>query len=210
MDSIGAALVRSGLQRPMVYRLISKTGARPIVEVTANSRLDDPESDGLMVYVRPWGERWWLDQVLEAIAGSAPLKSTLRLLVEVMRAETLAGDGVLLHEPSGSGAGRAGSWRPGWGRPRPVRRSWPEPVDRGRDDRPAGAPARPPTCPPSWRPRRPSAATTGAGRGRCPAPRGRTPQACLVLWREADEDADHTCRVSMDRLVRLTELVHGR
>ena len=38
-----------------------------------------------------------------------------------------------------------------------------------------------------------------------PGPDG--PQACLVLWRRRDEDADHTCRVSMDRLVRLTELV---
>src|SRR5205823_5050375 len=40
-----------------------------------------------------------------------------------------------------------------------------------------------------------------------PVVREATVIACLVLWREADEEPDHTCTMAMDNLSRLTGLV---
>ena len=87
LDSIGYAMTASGLQRPMIFRLIRQDGAKVVIEVTANAQHDDPMIGGLAVYARPWGERWLLDQTLDAIAGNASLDDTLDLVVAVMGAE---------------------------------------------------------------------------------------------------------------------------
>ena len=96
LDSIEAALGGSGLQRPMLYRVIRKDGTAFVAEVTANSQLDDPVVQGLAVYVRRWDERHLLDQVLESLASDASLDATLQLLTRVMGAETLDADSVVM------------------------------------------------------------------------------------------------------------------
>ena len=204
MDSIGAALVRNGLQRPMVFRLNSKDGTHPVVEVTANSQLDDPTVRGLMVYVRPWGERWLLDQVLEAIAGSTSLEATLGLLVDVMRAETLEADGVLLYDlVEGNWLGRIAADGLGPAQADEIAVSgtpWERALATGESVR----------RPVSELPEVLRAEAEERGHTWCwawPVPGPDGPQACLVLWRRLDEDIDHTCRVSIERLVRLTEMV---
>ena len=102
-DSIEAAMSRTGLQRPMLYRVRRKDGSAFVAEVTANSQLDDPVMQGLAVYVRQWDERHLLDQVIESLASSAPLETTLELLTQVMGAETLDGDGFVLLRPTRQG-----------------------------------------------------------------------------------------------------------
>ena len=204
MDSIGAALGGSGLQRPMVFRLIHKDGHRPVVEVTANSQLDDPDVHGLIVYVRPWGERWLLDQVLDSIAGSASLETTFGLLVDVMRAETLEADGLVLYHPGeDQWLGRIAAEGLGPAQANEIaldNSPWSQALETGQ---PVRQPVR--ALPPALR-----AEAEQRGHAWCwawPVAGPQGPEACLVLWRRHDEDADHTCRVSVERLVGLTELV---
>ncbi len=201
----------------MVFRLNGKGDEQRIVEVTANSQFDDPDIGGIMVYVRPWGDRWLLDQVLDAIAGSSSLEATFDLLKwQVMRSRDAGGRRRTALRPRRRALARSGGGRRSSARRR---------RERGRRRRcPVGREGAPRRASPVRRAGRP-APRRAARRSR--KPRGHTwcwvwpvpgidePQACLVLWRRLDEDADHTCRVSLKRLVRLTELVlaageHGR
>ncbi len=207
LESVGFAMTRQGLQRPMLFRIRRKDGSSFVCEATANAQLHDPQVGGLVAYLRRWDERHLLDQVIEQLAGGATLDDTLRLLVEVMGAETLEADGAILVEPF---AGRffrsVGSDRlpPGllrdagqvgtpWhhaslvGQPRAV------PVAQ------LGDPVR------NW--------AVDAGYRWCwafPVMAEGCPQACLVLWRRADEEPDYTCRVLLENLVRVTGLVLAR
>src|SRR5262249_2952789 len=70
-----------------------------IVEVTANSQVDDPVVEGMIVYVRSWNEQALLDDILQALAADCPLVEKLELFVSVMAAETLASVGAVLYEP---------------------------------------------------------------------------------------------------------------
>ena len=100
--SIATALGSEGGQRPpMTFRVITKDGRRPIIEVTANVQLDDPVIAGVVVYVRPWTERWLLDRAFESVAAGDPIDRTMDLLVEVAGAETLAADASIVFDPIG-------------------------------------------------------------------------------------------------------------
>ncbi len=207
LESVGFAMTRQGLQRPMLFRLKRKDGSTFVCEATANAQLHDPEVGGLVAYLRQWDERHLLDRVIEQLAGGATLDETLRLLVEVMGAETLEADGAILVEPfAGRFFRQIGSPRlpPGlhddaglvgtpWhqaslvGQPRAV------PVHQ------LSEPLR------SW-------AAEAAYRW-CwafPVMGSAGPEACLVLWRRADEEPDYTCRVLLENLVRVTGLVLAR
>ena len=206
LDSVGYAMTASGLQRPMIFRLIRQDGEKSIVEATANAQHDDPMIGGLAVYIRPWGERWLLDQTLDAIAGNSPLEETLDLLVAVMGAEILEGDGLVRYPDVETGRLRV--------------RSSEALGPHQRGDHPlegtpweaamlTGEPQAFPVTDLS-----PELATEAAERGHtwCWAwpVQGHDvagAQGCLVLWRRLDEPPDHTCRASMARLVRLTELL---
>lgn len=99
--SIATAMGSGGGQRPpMTFRAITKDGRRPIIEVTANVQLDDPVVAGLVVYVRPWTERWLLDRAFESVAAGDPIGQTMDLLVEVAGAETLAADASIVFDPA--------------------------------------------------------------------------------------------------------------
>jgi len=107
LESVVSAMASEGLRDPMLFRVFTKAGDPFIVEVTANSQLDDPHIGGLLAYVRPWDEQWLLDRVLEAIAGDEPLGTTLELLVQVMRRSVLSADGAVLHDGSDDGFRRS-------------------------------------------------------------------------------------------------------
>lgn len=210
LESIGTAFSSSGLQRPMLFRVRRKDGSFIVAEVTANSQLDDPAVNGLMVYIRRWDERHLLDRVLESLAGDGSLDETFRLLVQVMGAETLEADGVILHAPDGGGAfteAVASDLLPASlstdhdlrGSPWHIAASTGRPVSVRVADLPS--PLR--------------SAATEHGYAWCWAwpVAGSDPGragACLVLWRRADEDTDDTCRFLLDNLVRLTGLVVER
>ena len=102
-ESIATAMGGEGLRQPMLFRVIRADGTRTIVEVTADSQMDDPVLGGMVCYVRPWQERWLLDRALEAMAAHRPLVETLRLLVAVAEAETLEADAAVLHGRRGDG-----------------------------------------------------------------------------------------------------------
>jgi diguanylate cyclase (GGDEF)-like protein/PAS domain S-box-containing protein len=210
-ESIGAAFQGSGMRRPMLFRVFPKDRPPVVVEVTANSQTDDPLINGVLAYIRPWDERWLLDRVLDALAGDRPLEETLQLLVEVMGAEVLQADGAVLWEPKGGRFERvvaspalspaqagAGAPRDTGGAPWVLAQRTGVPVEVAVAE----------LDPPGLR-----ADAEAAGHRWCwafPVPGRDGVQACLVLWRQADEAMDETCRMSMQRLVRLTELVLER
>lgn len=99
--SIATALGSEGGPRPpMTFRILAKDGRRPIVEVTANVQLDDPVIAGLVVYARPWTERWLLDQAFESVAAGDAIQRTMDLLVEVAGAETMEADAAIVFDRS--------------------------------------------------------------------------------------------------------------
>ena len=211
IDSVGYAMTASGLQRPMIFRLVRQDGVKVIIEVTANAQHDDPMIGGLAVYARPWGERWLLDQTLDAIAGNTSLEDTLDLVVAVMGAEILDGDGVVRYrDPRNDVMRTRASERLG-------------PHQRGEshlDDTPWNVAMRTGTPQASAVvDLNPELADEATARGHAwcwawpvtlPEQADGTATGCLVLWRRLDEPPDHTCRASMARLVRLTALLFER
>ncbi|HWD52121.1 MAG TPA: diguanylate cyclase, partial [Acidimicrobiales bacterium] len=207
LDSIGAAIARSGLQRAMLFRLVRKDGTSFVAEVQANSQWDDPVLHGMAVYIRPCDERMLLDRVVECLAAGSDIAETLGLLTQVMGAETLEGEGAVFLEadrdrpPRAIAAeslppelsfddGRAGSpWRRAMEAGAPV---W-LPVDQLPADIQRVASARGFRWCWAW----PVAGPNGA-------------VGCLVLWRQADEEPDHTCTMQLENLVRITGLVLER
>ena len=102
--SIATALGSEGGPRPpMTFRALTKDGRRPILEATANIQLDDPVIAGLVVYVRPWTERWLLDRAFESVAAGDPIVRTMDLLVDVAGAETLEADASIVFDPVDGG-----------------------------------------------------------------------------------------------------------
>jgi len=207
LDSVGYAMTASGLQRPMLFQVVRGDGTRVIAEVTANAQHDDPVIRGMVVYARPWDERWYLDQVLDAIAGSAPLEDTLDLLVKVMGAEILEAEGVVLYRDLASGHLRS---RPAPGLGAYQRGTFFSPEAPWITAMQTGEPQ---VVRASDLPAELAAEAATRGHGWCwawPVGDGDHPGGCLVLWRRLDEEPDHTCRVSLDRLVRLSSLVFER
>jgi diguanylate cyclase (GGDEF)-like protein/PAS domain S-box-containing protein len=203
-DSIGAAMTRTGLQRPMLYRVRRKDGSSFVAEVTANSQLDDPVVQGLAVYVRRWDERHLLDQVIESLASATSLDTTLELLTQVMGAETLDGDGFVMFRLTRNGFGQTVSHLPV------------DPVlmvgSRGSNPPWKQATAqRAPVCRRSDELEEPlRTAACERGYAWCwswPVVSGDRVEGCLVLWRRSDEEPDHTCRQLLSTLVRVTGLV---
>jgi diguanylate cyclase (GGDEF)-like protein/PAS domain S-box-containing protein len=204
LDSIGYAMANPGLRRPMLFRVRRKDGSSFVAEVTANSQLDDPVIGGLAVYVRRWDERHLLDQVIESLASTAPLTTTLELLTQVMGAETLEADGLVMLDPV-------------YGRFTRVVAVTPLPSPLSTDMGTKGTPWRRTlqTGAPVWtsvdelsEPTR--SAATQAGYRSCwcwPVVREGDVDACLTLWRRLPDEPDHTCRLLLETLVRVTGLV---
>lgn len=207
VESVAYAFTASGLQRPMLFRVRRKDGSWLVAEATANAQVDDPVIGGLAVYIRPWDERHLLDLVVESLAAGDPLEHTLGLLVEVMGAETLEGEAAICLDPMGGVFGHVvASERldpalavQGLAEVDPVRTalerelpSWTR-VDR------LDAPLQ-----------RAAAANGFLWCWAWPVPGTPDPKGCLVLWRRRNEEPDYTCRMLLDRLVRITGLVLER
>jgi diguanylate cyclase (GGDEF)-like protein/PAS domain S-box-containing protein len=207
LESVGFAFTRSGLQRPMMFKVRRKDGSTFIAEATANAQVDDPLVGGLIAYIRRFDERHLLDRVIEQLASGAPIDQTLRVLIEVMGAETLDGVGAVLLEPF---AGRffravaAPSLPAALAEDDGARRTpWRQAVITGEPQAVVVAELPDPQ----------QEIAAAAGFAACwvwPVPRAGQVQACLVLWRRDEEEPDYTCRWLLDNLVRVTGLVLER
>jgi diguanylate cyclase (GGDEF)-like protein len=58
---------------------------------------------GLVVYARPWTERWLLDRAFESVAAGDPIDRIMDQLVEVAGAETLEADASIVFDPDDDG-----------------------------------------------------------------------------------------------------------
>ncbi len=209
LDSIGSAFGATGLQRPMLFRIRRKDGSFIVAEVTANSQLDDPDIQGLMVYVRRWDERYLLDRILESVAGDGSLQATTDLLVQVMAAETLEGDGAVLYGRTDEGfADRTVSPALPPDLIGPVLAPGSPWAEATRTLRPVCAPV--PDLPEPLRGRAEAAGYRWCWAWPVLAPHHDRVTACLIVFRRPDEVIDDTCGVLLDNLVRLTALVVER
>lgn len=209
LDAALYAMTASGLQRPMLYRLRRKDGSTFIAEVTANAQTGG-DLGAVVAYVRRCDEQYLLDRVIESLAAAEPLESTLRLLVEVMGAENLDGDGVVLRRDAGYAGVPFGAAVASPGLPDALARDvglsgapW---ADAATDGEPRWVRA-------EALPRPLAEAAEAAGYRWCwcwPVPVDGSVGACLVLWRRADEEPDHTCRMVLQNLVHITGLVIER
>jgi diguanylate cyclase (GGDEF)-like protein/PAS domain S-box-containing protein len=215
LDSVGAALSREGLQRAMVFRLLRKDGSKFMAEVQANSQWHNPAVNAMAVYVRRWDEQVLLSEVVEHVVSRAPVGTTFELLTRIMAAETLEGTGAVLVEVE------RGRCRRGY-------TAFDLPAVLRSDEEPGEVPWRTAmqTGSPCWTRARdlPPAVRDAAeqmgftwcwawpvlGYRQGEMTDQAEPVGCLVLWRQADEEPDHTCRMLLENLVRFTALVLER
>ena len=208
LESVGVAVSSPpGLRRPMLFKIVRKDGSTVIAECTANPQMDDPVVGGLAVYARRWDERHLLDLVMEGLAANGPLTEVLELLVEVLGAETLEADGAVLYDrvddrfARGVFAGAVPA--PLAGARRLPGAPWEEAARTGL-----------PVCTPvAELPPALAGPASEAGYAWCwswPVVVDGQVEACLVLWRRADEAADHTCSMRIENLARITSLVLER
>ncbi|MCC5952400.1 MAG: diguanylate cyclase [Acidimicrobiia bacterium] len=101
LASIATALGGEGRRPPMVFRVVRSDGSKVLMEVTANVQTADPVLRGIVAYVRPWDERFLIDEALDAMAASEPLDTTLALLVRIAESDTLDAAASILHGGSG-------------------------------------------------------------------------------------------------------------
>lgn len=208
LESVTYAMTAVGLQRPMQFRVRRKDGSYFVAEVTANAQTAHPLIDGLAVYIRRWDERHLLDRVLESLAGGGDLDDTLRLLIDVMGADNLEAVGVVQLEPNDRRFQRAVAAE---GLIDALV------LDTGDPDSPWALARR------TGEPQSVGVAAMPTGLARSVAADGRFtwcwawpvagPQgieACLVLWRRAEEEIDHTARMLLEQLATLTALVLER
>ena len=210
LGSIAEALDADGLRLPTVFQVQRKDGSTQIVEAWANSQINDPVLQGLVVCARRWDERILIDRAFESLAAGEALEHTLRLLVQVMASETLDAHGAVLYEPKRDGFDKrvshpdlhpglehpaAGGDRSPW---EEARRSG-EPFAVHVDDLPE--PLR--------------AHADGAGHDMCwvwpVSGEGGGVEACLVAWRTGDVVTPDFTRVRLlESLVRLAQLAFER
>jgi diguanylate cyclase (GGDEF)-like protein/PAS domain S-box-containing protein len=211
MRSIGSALAAEGLRLPMLFPIKLKDGSLKMVEATANSQLENPAVQGMIVYIRSWQEQHKVDDIVESLAGDDSLEAKLEHFVATMAGETLDATGAVLYAPDDGGFTRAVAAAD---LPAILGR---DPVDHRVGDH-AGTP---------WT----RALVTGteqlvhfdelpADLRRAAADHGlRTcwafpvkgsddaVRACLVMWTADDREMEESYRVWTRRLIRLTHLV---
>jgi diguanylate cyclase (GGDEF)-like protein/PAS domain S-box-containing protein len=209
IDSVAYAMGAQGLQRPMLFRLWRGDGTAVIAEVTANAQRDDPDIAGLAVYARPWDERWGFEQLLDAMADGTPLPDVLDLVLAVTATENLDAQGVFIYDDPASGerrvrghadlgpAQRAAAPAPGAPWTTALQDGLPCSVPVA--DLPEPLVAEAVELGHRWCWAWPVFALDGSGTS-----------GCLVLWRKLDEPPDHTCRMTLRRLVRFIALVFRR
>jgi diguanylate cyclase (GGDEF)-like protein/PAS domain S-box-containing protein len=101
LTSIAESLESDGLRLPTVFQAFHRDGSTMIIEAWSNSQLNDPVLQGLVVCARRWDERVLLDRAFESLAAGEALEHTLRLLVQVMAAETLEAHGAVVYDADG-------------------------------------------------------------------------------------------------------------
>ncbi len=220
IESISYALEHEGLRLPMLFKVNTATGTTRMVEVIANSALQDEMIQGLAVFIRPFDERLLLDEVLESMAAGRRLSQTLMLAVEVLSSETLACQGVIAFKP-GPDSFTAMVATAQIGAPRAPR----APVDPP----PANLDVSDPSLP--WNRARATGEEQLIPIGELPelwakevahldvaacwavpvrAATTDRVEACIIVWRPMPEPPEPSHHVSMDRLVRLVSLAIDR
>jgi diguanylate cyclase (GGDEF)-like protein/PAS domain S-box-containing protein len=212
-ESVGSALGATGLRLPMLFTIRKKDGSPCVVEVTANSQMDDPTVGGMIAFIRPWNEQSRLDDILESLAGDEPLAIKLDHFVQTMAGETLAAVGAVLHAPQDDWFTQAVAL-PGLdprlgAEPRPD-----DPHPGTEPTSPWGLALRTGQEQLVWVDDLPDELRTIAvehGYRSCWAfpvhGTDGTVQACLVMWRSDGREIEESYRVWIRRLQRLTELV---
>jgi PAS domain S-box-containing protein len=212
-DSIGTALEARGVRAPTVFRVTRKDGTKLMLEITANSQMDDPVLQGMVLAGRRCDERYFLDKTLESMAASAPLDETLRMIIKVAEAEVLDAQASLLYDRTGD---RYAGWSastelaldligPTLGRGDDVVRAWSD-VLGDLHSRVTGIRGLPAVL-------RDQAEAAGLEALWVwpSAPTGRQPAAMAVAWRRVPRiDSDQSVVAAMDRLARLAGLVVER
>ena len=219
IDSVAYAMEAKGLQRPMLFRLLRSDGSGMIAEITANAQLDDPDIAGLAVYARPWDERWGFDRLLDAMAENTPLGEIIDLVLAVMGTENLDAEGVLVYRDPSTGERRV-QGHANLGELQRLAADVPGTpwATALRDEAPCAVPV-------AELPEPLAAEAAAHGHRWCwawpipaldrseadgSAPTGSDMIGALVLWRRMDEPPDHTCRMTLGRLVRFIALVFRR
>ena len=206
VDAALYATTASGLQRPMLYRVRRHDGSFVVAEMTANAQ-PDGDAGSMIAYIRRADERFLFDRVIESLAAREALPATLDLLVQVMGAENLSADGMVLVRPSAGDGGRFL-----WSVASPVL-----PSALASDFGVTGSPwaVAVATGEPYWvrseelpQPLRDAACAQGYRWCWCwPVPVDDGVAACLVLWRREEEVPDYTCTMVLQNMVRVTGLV---
>lgn len=209
LETVGNALIHPGLRLPTYFRAYRKNGTTMIVEVWANSQLDDSDIGGLVAYLRCWDERVLLDEALETLASNESVEHTMRLLLDAMACETLEAHGAILSAWDGQRFRRAvmsPGLDPVLGDPGIADSPWVRAQATGTRQQVSVA-----DLPPALR-----VPAVAAGWDLCwawPAvdPLDGSVPACVVAWRRSDElEADQSRSMMMDRLARITQLRLGR
>jgi diguanylate cyclase (GGDEF)-like protein/PAS domain S-box-containing protein len=208
LDAALYAISATGPQRPMLYRVRRSDGSSFVAEITANAQIGG-DLNAVVAFLRRADERFLFDRVIESLAAGDPLPATLDLLVQVMGAENLEADGMVLMRPS-SGDGRF-LWAV-------ASESLPSRLasDVGVKGAPwtqAAADGEPRWVPVSDLPSSLAEVARSHGYRWCwcwPVTVEAEIGACLVLWRKADEEPDYTCRMVLENMMRVTGLVIER
>jgi diguanylate cyclase (GGDEF)-like protein/PAS domain S-box-containing protein len=211
LGSIAEALDADGLRLPAVFQVVRKDGSTLIVEAWANSQLNDPLLQGLVACVRRWDERILLDRAFESLASGEALEDTLRLLVQVMAAETLDAHGAVVYDADG---------RPGFeqGVAHDALHPSQHQPGSGGDDSPweqARRRGEPTVVATADLPESMRSAAEAQGHQACwvwPVTDGQGGvEACLVVWRRGEEVIPDFTRVRLlESLVRLARLAFER
>jgi diguanylate cyclase (GGDEF)-like protein/PAS domain S-box-containing protein len=209
LDAALHAMTASGPQRPMLYRVRRRDGSTFVGEVTANAQLSG-EVGAVVAYLRRADERYLFDRVIESLAARDSLPATLDLLVQVMGAENLSADGMVLVRPSSAEKGRFLWSVASPALPSPLASDFGVPGSPWAEAAEAGEErwVRVEDCP--GRVRDAARAEGYLWCWCCPVFVEDRVGACLVLWRRADEEPDYTCRMVLQNMVRVTGLVIER
>jgi diguanylate cyclase (GGDEF)-like protein/PAS domain S-box-containing protein len=101
IGGLGDLLQFPGQGVPIVVGLAHRNGSTVFVEMGANTELDHPAVEGIIVRLRPYDDQRLLDEYLEALATSVPIEQTLQPLTDSVRAQHLQSEVAIAYDWDG-------------------------------------------------------------------------------------------------------------
>ena len=101
LESVGFALETPGVRLPTVLGFRTRSGETIAVEAVANNQFGNPEIRGMVVHLRPCGERQLIDRALGSVATADPLDIVIGHLSRVVRGTTLRSEATIVLHPDG-------------------------------------------------------------------------------------------------------------